>query len=201
MGEGVEKEEFEPITPEAVYEFMASFEKTRLEDIEKARKEGRVILEEETSEEIIAEWFAMSRNCSSIEEAAAFAQYLMRNYHHDYGTICYAMSAAILAMAWGVNGEDQAHITGFQSGAVMWGFVSKWMNIEGPARLQEFEHLLYPQYDYKWAVRVDTSARKWLTDKAQGILKKDKSFSPIVQARLELIASGRFPDFVEIAND
>lgn len=183
--------------PEAIDEFLTQGAIAHAEADEQAISEGRRFLNEETDGEIIEMWWKDAQGCNSIEEACAFATRLLRDYRHDYGTICHALAAGTLAMAWGMNREPEGHITGFQSGFVMWGFVKRWMSIDGPVRLTQYDQLLYPQYDHQWQ-SISEETMESLQKIAQKQLE-EFSGSDVVRERLELVASGKLPEFMRVS--
>ena len=117
-------------------------------------------------------------------------------YDHDYGTIVHACTAAALAAAHCVDRSPAGGITGFQAGAVMWEFVSRWLHIEGPARILAYRNLLLPNNEGMFRrIRKDTwewvqeeAARKLATADDSGIhIYED------VKAHLESIVAGTIP--------
>ena len=199
LKEIVEDAGFEIAPPEVIDELIAHGAQLEAERDEDARIEGRRFLNEETDQEIIEMWWKDAAACRSIDEAAAFAHRLLSDYRHDYGTICHALSAGILAMAWGMNREPEGGITGFQSGFVMWGFVKRWMRLDGPLRLVQYTDLLFPQSDDKFTT-IDTHTAESLTETARKKLAETPAdrMSPVVRQRWEEIAAGTFPAFVTV---
>jgi hypothetical protein len=128
--------------------------------------ENKAVSITEKDIEIIASWFTEARDGNtSVDE---FIKKLNDNYEHDYGTICKAVAAAAVKAAWAMNAQPQGGITGFQSGAVMWEFIQHWMSLEGqPLKLIHYNHMLYPQYDYKFDKVIDKSTWEWLQKKAK----------------------------------
>ena len=101
----------------------------------------KIQLSEETAKNIIDSWFA--EPATSIDE---FIKKLNDQYEHDYGTVCHAMAAVAVQAAKAFNDSEQGGITGFQAGAVMWEFIKRFMHLEGPMRLVQYNDMLYPQY-------------------------------------------------------
>lgn len=179
---------------------VESMERAKAERDDQAKAEGRRFLTEEQDGELIEMWWKDAAACRSIDDATVFARRLLTDYRHDYGTICHAIGAGSLAMAWGMNGEPEGGITGFQSGFVMWGFVQHWMSLEGqPLRLVQYNDLLYPQSDHKFTELSSETATS-LVAKAKELLAEERphGMSDVVRQRWEEIATGEFPSFVTV---
>lgn len=110
----------------------------------------------------------------TLETLANFLNKLANDYEHDYGTICHAIAASAIAAAKAMNKSSQGGITGFQAGCVMWEFIRQWMHIDGPARLIEYEDMLYPQYREKFEKIISRETADLLIDKAKELLNKNK---------------------------
>jgi hypothetical protein len=137
------------------------------------------------------EWYKESPK--NIEELAAFITRLLGDYQHDYGTICHALAAGAIATCKMMDNSAQGGITGFQAGAIMWEFMKHWNDIGLPARLIDFNNLLYPQYEYEFnSISEDTwsyireEARKKLSD-------RENLVHPDVYAHWKSIADGKVP--------
>lgn len=130
--------------------------------------------EDEGTKAVIESWFERARNIRSISEAAEFADHVINYYYHDYGTICYAISAAAVAMASGADHEPGARggITGFQAGCVMWGFVRHWNYSHNKTglRIVDFDNMLYPQYEYKFQKTISKEVWESLQEEAKNLL-------------------------------
>jgi hypothetical protein len=135
-------------------------------------EENRVAITEK-DEEIIKAWFIEAKDGkTSVDE---FIKKLNDNYNHDYGTICHAVAAAAVKAAWAMNAQPQGGITGFQAGAVMWEFIRHWNCMEGPARLINYNVMLYPQYANKFEKIINQGTWKWLQKSASEKLAESKT--------------------------
>lgn len=76
--------------------------------------------------------------------------YELVNHPHDYGTICRAIAAAAVGAAYAINNSDSGGITGFQASCVNWDFLAYWGHVKSPARITEYQDLLYPQMAEKF---------------------------------------------------
>ena len=121
----------------------------------------------ETDKDVIKSWYEQD-----IESVDAFIEKLNTEYNHDYGTICHAIAAVAVQAAKQMNKQSQGGITGFQAGAVMWEFVKHWMHLEGPMRLVQYDHMLYPQYFEKFDQVISPDIWKNLQTKAMENLIK-----------------------------
>jgi hypothetical protein len=143
------------------------------------------------------EWYVQAKaDTMSMETLPAFLAHLMNDYHHDYGTVCHALSAGAVATAYAMNRAEGARggITGFQSGCVMWSFIKHWSDLTGPARLVKYEDLLYPQYDHKFT-DVSQEIMNWVKAEAEKKLKEERlaNVHPDVREHWEFLASGGIP--------
>jgi len=76
----------------------------------------------------------------------------------------------------------------------MWEFLRHFNHIEGPARLVQYDDMLYPQYDRKFtAITADTW--KWLQEQAAKRISErgDDNVHPNVLAHWKRIAAGKVP--------
>jgi len=146
----------------------------------------------EKDKEIIESWYNGEFE-GSIDE---FITKLLSEYKHDYGTICHAIAAAAYQAAWSVCRNDaQGGITGFQAQCAFWEFASKWMMIEGPAKLLDYRNLLYPQYEDHFDKAITQSTLNWLVEKAKELKSTTdpSQVSPNVLVHWDRIIAGDLP--------
>lgn len=139
------------------------------------------------------EWYKQAK-AMTLEKLLEFLRHLTEDYGHDYGTICHAIAASAIAAAWAVERAPCGGITGFQAGAVMWEFISKWMSYEGkPLRLMKYEDMLFPQYATKFR-SISTETWQWLQDEAKKQMACcDGAVVPSVKEHWQSIIDGRVP--------
>jgi len=96
------------------------------------------------------QWFSRAEEIDTIEDFVEFAEHLLNDYEHDYGTVCHAIAALALAGAW--LGSNTEKITAFQAQFVMWDFITYWnfANNTCGLKLVNYDDMLYPQYAYKF---------------------------------------------------
>lgn len=98
----------------------------------------------------------------TLEDLPEFLSRLLTEYGHDYGTICHALAAGAVATLHAMNKHENAGITGFQAGAIMWEFIRHWnySNNKTGMRLMDWDNLLYPQYEdhFQKTISADTWA-------------------------------------------
>lgn len=70
----------------------------------------------------------------------------IKEFNHDYGTIIYGCMAAMIAAFKVINNGPRGGITGFQAGFLGWECVHKFMMINGPCRIIDYNNMLFPQY-------------------------------------------------------
>lgn len=123
------------------------------------------------------------------------------SYDHDYGTIVYGCMAAMEAAFNVVNRSPQGGITGFQASCLGWECIRKFMSIEPPCRLQDFNNLLYPQYADRFEKTISDEIWKDIQAKAQEKLDKEKRHAhPDVVAHWKKIVAGEIPFGFQINN-
>lgn len=151
----------------------------------------------ENNKEIIDAWFSEAK-LQNLETLPEFLRKLSENYEHDYGTICYAVTAAAVGAAWAMDKTPNGGITGFQSSIIMWEFMRRWNNIEFPSKLIKYENMLYPQYEHAFQKTMNKDTWEWLQDKAKELIENTKTASPYVIDHWQKIANGEIPFGYEI---
>lgn len=126
------------------------------------------------------------------EKLPEFVRKLSHDYDHDYGTICHAITAAAIGAAWSVERSPSGGITGFQAGAVMWEFMRHWNSVEGPARLLDYNDLLFPQMEHKFRC-ISPEIWNGIQEKAKAHLSNRNGAVPAVVAHWQSIADGNIP--------
>lgn len=123
---------------------------------------------EEGSRDIIDGWYVEAKT-QTLDTINAFIAKLATEYSHDYGTICHAITAAGYAAMCAVDHSPQGGITGFQAGAIQWEIIRAWgvFGQKGdPLRIVNYENMLYPQYEDKFASTISPSTAEWLKEHA-----------------------------------
>lgn len=136
-------------------------------------------------------WYKEARDMTA-EKLPEFVRKLSHDYDHDYGTICHAITAAAIGAAWSVERSPSGGITGFQAGAVMWEFMRHWNRIEGPARLLDYNDLLFPQMEHKFRC-ISPETWKDIQEKAKAKLSDTSGADTSVVAHWQSIADGNIP--------
>jgi hypothetical protein len=141
-------------------------------------------------------WYKEAKDITE-ETLPEFIRHLSHDYHHDYGTICHAISAGALAAAWAVEHSPYGGITGFQAGAVMWGFVAEWLHYKDePMKFIKYREMLFPQYKQEFTC-ISKETWDWLQKEAKSLLETNGSngvgLHPNVRAHLERVVSGEVP--------
>lgn len=139
-------------------------------------------------------WISEAKQIKTTEELVTFLNRLVTAYTHDYGTIVHACVAAMVAAFSFINKSDQGGITGFQAGAIGWEMIKEFMGINGPAKIVDYENLLYPQYDYKFEKTISKDTWDYIVEKAKQKLAEDNEHTHLdVLAHWQSIADGRIP--------
>lgn len=128
-------------------------------------------LTEEKDEETLEAWKRQAKEVCTLEQLVSFIRSLDENYHHDYGTQVHASAAAMMAAFWCFDRiSARGGMTGFQASCVGWMIAKELLSFEGPARLQKFEDLLFPQYSEKFEKVISADSWAWLQKRAGELL-------------------------------
>lgn len=148
------------------------------------------------------EWYKQA-NEQTMETLSDFINHLIKDYDHDYGTICHALAAGAVATCWAMNRTDQGGITGFQGHAVMWQFVWEWLSLECPLTLVTWQDMLYPQNQDKFEKTMSKGHADWLINKAKELLADDSNehAAVIVKDHWQKIANGEIPFGYTVRSD
>ena len=147
------------------------------------------------------EWYetakAMPGNAGSL---SVFVDRLMREYQHDYGTICHAVAAAGLAAMRCVSRQPEwGGITGFQAGAIMWELIERWGQFsDGPKRMLSYRDLLYPQRRDKFT-EISAETWAWAQAEAKKTLAESNGMCSNVNTHMESVAAGVVPFGLTVA--
>lgn len=153
---------------------------------------GRVKIQEE--DRIHEAWYLEARKINTPRELARFCRRLVRAYEHDYGTIIHALTAAAIGAAACMDHDsDQGGITGFQAGAVFWQFRNEWLQERSPARMLNFERMLFPQYQDHFEKIISPDTWRWLQEQAAEKLANENLANESVRAHWRSIAAGQVP--------
>ena len=140
------------------------------------------------------EWYEEARAKEmTMETLPAFLKKLTTEYDHDYGTICHAIAAGGIATMWAMNRSAQGGITGFQAGCIMWEFLHHWHHVEGPARLLQYDDMLFPQNADKFEKTITPRTAKRIKELAEKKLKGQDGAHPNVLAHWHKVAAGEIP--------
>ena len=150
------------------------------------------------------EWFKQAREIQTADELATFVDHMLNGYYHDYGTVCHAIAACTLASAW--LGAHTEGITHFQAGFVMWDFIHQWMkpNNKCGLKLIDYDHMLYPQYQYEYEKTISKDVFESLQKEAKRLLdtkRTDIPASPAVLDHWQSIVNGKVPFGYTIAEE
>ena len=121
-----------------------------------------------------AEWYESAKK-QTTETLSKYINHLMDDYEHDYGTLCHAIAAGAIAAASAMDNHENGGISGFQAGAVMWGFINHWMFPFNKTGLQlvDYDNMLYPQYEHRFEKHISSSTWHKIQDVAAQNLNGD----------------------------
>lgn len=150
--------------------------------------------DEQQNETPWVEWYERARKMT-LDELPAFIDEMAAS-GRDYNTAAEATGAAAVATAWAMG--NRMGLTGFQGGWVMWQFMKHWNGVgkRAPARLLDYENLLYPQYADTFEA-IPRDVWEWAQDEARKkIAEQDEKQHPMsdrVYAHWKSVAAGRVP--------
>ena len=159
-------------------------------------KNSRQITEEMNLQD---EWYTEAETMT-LDRLHDFVSGLDNNYSHDYGTICHAIVASMLACGNAMDSGKNGGISGFQAGAIFWEFTRRWKHLDGPAALIAYENLLYPQYEYQFnSISQDTF--DWIKEEAEKNLAVDDKGNEHMRNHWQSIVNGKVPFGLKIKDD
>jgi len=142
--------------------------------------------------ELQNEWYKQAEKMQ-YKDLFKFIHKLMFKYKHDYGTICHAITACIIATFNALNRTSQGGITGTQASLIMWGIVRKLFNKKGILSLVEYDNMLYPQYKDNFEKTISSYTFNDLQKKAKEMLDNTIDVHPAVKEHWQKIVDGIVP--------
>lgn len=136
-------------------------------------------------------WYSEADDMT-VERLPEFIRHLTEDYGHDYGTICHAIAAGMVATITAMHRSPHCGISGFQAQCIMWSVLERAFNVTGPARLLRYEDALYPQNSDMFTT-IPESTMAWLKEEAARILLSDRLIHPDVTRHLKAVADGEPP--------
>jgi len=148
------------------------------------------------------EWYSQVESMT-MEKLPEFLRHLTEDYIHDYGTIVHALTAGAIATLWAMNKTEEGGITGFQAGCIMWEFIRKWMRLNSPLRLVDYEKMLYPQYKDRFEKIISRGVWEWIQKEAKKKLRESdrRYIHPDVKQHWEDIVAGEVPFGFKVSKD
>ena len=141
------------------------------------------------------QWYKDARN-QTIDTIGEFTRHLMEDYRHDYGTVCHAIAASMMATMYAAN-DTEYSITGFQASQVMWEVIKHMIFTTNQIglRIIDYDKMLYPQYESFFTDRKITKEQFEMLQKvAKEKLELDRDgMHPKVVKHLESIVDGKVP--------
>ena len=147
------------------------------------------------------EWFKEAGKVKTSDELKAFADHILNDYEHDYGTACHAVAACALAGSW--LGCEKEGLSGFQAGFVMWDFVRNWTYTANKCGLKivDYDDMLYPQYEERFDKTIRKDHWEEIQQEVRRKLKEEHGAHPAVIAHWQSIAEGVVPFGYRIVED
>jgi len=95
-------------------------------------------------------------------------------FDHGYGTIVIGCAAVMKAAFRVVDNSPNGGITGFQAGCLGWEMIKEFMSIDGPAKIIDYDKMLYPQSTETFERVIKKSTWEHIQKKANENLDADK---------------------------
>lgn len=112
---------------------------------------------------------------------------------HSYDSIVNGCFAGMVGAFNVINRSENGGITGFQAGYLGWAAIEKFMSIEAPARILDFNKLLYLQHEDDFAKTISKEAWLNIQGKAEKNIKDHTNAHPDVIAHWQSIVAGKVP--------
>ena len=141
------------------------------------------------------EWYKQAESVE-LKDLENFVRGLIEDYNHDYGTIVKAMCAGMKATFSAMNNDkNQGGITGFQAGCLSWEIFKQFRleKMVTGARLLNFDHMLYPQYEDRFDKVIDAETWNALQKQAKENIEKKEVVTEQVLLHWHTIANGLVP--------
>lgn len=118
----------------------------------------------------------------------------------DYGKICYAISAAMLATLNYIDRSEVGGITGFQASIIGWEMIRMLFCFDEDAvlKLVNYSDMLYPQYKHQFDKTIEKGLWIHLQEQAKQKLERCKNAHPDVIKHWKKIAAGEVPFGYEV---
>lgn len=157
----------------------------------------QVLTEEQNIQE---QWYTEAKKMT-LDRLPKFIDKLVNYYKHDYGTICRAIVAGMIATGNAMNKSEQGGITGYQASLIMWQFIRVWGNKESPLKLVDYKDMLYPQYVDEFEKIISTKIWKYLQEEANEKLNAIEGANSEVVAHWRCIVEGIVPFGYKVKDD
>lgn len=153
-------------------------------------------------QKIHEEWFKQAEEVK-LDTLPKFLDHLINDYVHDYGTIVHAIAAGAIATAWAMNASEQGGITGFQASCLTWSFIRHWYynNNKTGMRLIDYDKMLYPQYEDRFAKTISKGTWEALQKEAKANLESHEQAHADVAQHWQSIVDGVVPFGYTVKDD
>ena len=118
----------------------------------------------------------------------------------DYNTGVDAIAISAVAASWAMEHEPGLGASGSSAGMTTWAYMIHYGGISLPAKIVEYENMLYPQYAYLYEKTIDRHTWSALREMAISRLQY-KHLSQEVRDHMQSIADGTPPFGYTIQGD
>jgi hypothetical protein len=116
----------------------------------------------------------------------------IEGYDHDYGTVVAGMAFTMRAAFQVMNRGKCGGITGFQAGFLGWEMIKEFMDVDGPAKLLDYNKMLFPQYEDSFRKTITKDTWEYIQEEAKKKLS-DLPTSGRVIKHWQGIVEGKIP--------
>lgn len=138
----------------------------------------------------------------TIEDLCDLIKEVEEKFNYDYGVAPRTIGAVSTVVANYLSAR--MGITGFQASFVMWDFIKGYLKSGNKCgmKLVDYDDMLYPQYDHKFAKTISSHVWKSIQKEAKERLAKDKGdVHPAVREHWKSIVKGKVPFGYVISDD
>lgn len=141
------------------------------------------------------------KDIKTIEELCDLIKEVEEKFNYDYGVAPRSIGAVAAVVANYLSRE--MGITGFQAGCAMFDFIRGYIKTNNKCglKLVDFDDMLYPQYDHKFAKTISSHAWKSIQKEAKERLAEKNHTHPAVREHWESIVKGEIPFGYVISDD
>ncbi len=142
------------------------------------------------------------KDINTVEELCDLIKEAEEKFNYDYGVAPRSIGAVSAVVANYLS--HKMGITRYQASFAMWDFIMGYVKTNNKCgmKLVDYDDMLYPQYDYKYAKTISSHTWEQIQKEAKEMLAKDKAFAhPAVREHWKSIVEGNVPFGYVVSDD